>query len=37
MPLLDAAGPTGLYDALGFSGGGFSTALCVGLAKHNSS
>ena len=32
MPMLDAAGPAGLYYALGFSGGGFSTALCVGRA-----
>jgi len=32
MPILDAAGPGGLYYALGFSGGGFSTALCVGRA-----
>jgi glycine/D-amino acid oxidase-like deaminating enzyme len=32
MPILDTAGPGGLYYALGFSGGGFSTALCVGRA-----
>lgn len=32
MPLLDTAGPSGLYYALGFSGGGFSTSLCVGRA-----
>ena len=30
MPILDASGPRGLFYALGFSGGGFSTALCVG-------
>jgi sarcosine oxidase subunit beta len=30
MPILDATGPRGLFYALGFSGGGFSTALCVG-------
>ncbi len=30
QPILDAAGSTGLYSAIGFSGGGFSTAPCVG-------
>ena len=32
QPILDADGPAGLYYALGFSGGGFSTAICVGQA-----
>ena len=30
QPILDADGPAGLYYALGFSGGGFSTASIVG-------
>ena len=32
QPILDADGPDGLFYALGFSEGGFSTATCVGQA-----